>query len=36
MSVSRAVLWEMDGTRIDSEEFRWISWLDAMANWIAS
>ena len=32
MSVSRAVLWDMDGTLIDSEEFHWISWRDTMAS----
>ncbi len=32
MSVCRAVLWDMDGTLIDSEEFHWISWREAMAN----
>jgi beta-phosphoglucomutase len=32
MSVARAVLWDMDGTLIDSEEFHWISWREAMAN----
>src|SRR5262250_2197559 len=32
MSLRRAVLWDMDGTLIDSEEFHWISWRDAMAN----
>ena len=32
MSVARAVLWDMDGTLIDSEEFHWISWRDTMAN----
>ena len=32
MSIVRAVLWDMDGTLIDSEEFHWISWRDTMAN----
>src|SRR5208283_4458890 len=32
MRVSRAVLWDMDGTLIDSEEFHWISWRDTMAS----
>ena len=32
MSEARAVLWDMDGTLIDSEEFHWISWRDATAK----
>jgi beta-phosphoglucomutase family hydrolase len=32
MSATRAVLWDMDGTLIDSEEFHWISWRDTLAN----
>ncbi len=32
MSLARAVLWDMDGTLIDSEEFHWISWRDTMAK----
>src|SRR5262249_51086808 len=32
MKVSRAVLWDMDGTLIDSEEFHWISWRDTLAK----
>ena len=32
MSLARAVLWDMDGTLIDSEGFHWISWRDTMAN----
>jgi beta-phosphoglucomutase len=26
-----AVLWDMDGTLVDSEEFHWLSWRDTMA-----
>ena len=32
MSVPRAVLWDMDGTLIDSEELHWIAWRDTMAD----
>jgi beta-phosphoglucomutase family hydrolase len=32
MSAGRAVLWDMDGTLIDSEEFHWISWRNALEN----
>ena len=32
MSVARAVLWDMDGTLIDTEELHWISWRDTMAK----
>jgi beta-phosphoglucomutase len=32
MSEARAVLWDMDGTLIDSEEFHWISWRDTLAT----
>ena len=32
MNASRAVLWDMDGTLIDSEEFHWISWRDTLAK----
>src|ERR1700742_2116248 len=28
----RAVLWDMDGSLIHSEEFHWISWRDTMAK----
>ena len=31
MTASRAVLWDMDGTLIDSEEFHWVSWRNALA-----
>ena len=30
MSKERAVLWDLDGTLIDSEEFHWLSWRDTM------
>jgi beta-phosphoglucomutase family hydrolase len=29
--VSGAVLWDMDGTLVDSEEFHWLSWRDTMS-----
>ncbi len=32
MNNARAVLWDMDGTLINSEEFHWISWRDTMAK----
>ena|SRR5215475_6332896 len=32
MSAGRAVLWDMDGTLIDSEEYHWIAWRHAMAD----
>jgi len=32
MKTRRAVLWDMDGTLIDSEEYHWISWRDTMAR----
>lgn len=32
MSPSRAVLWDMDGTLIDSEEFHWTAWRDTLAK----
>jgi len=31
MSARRAVLWDMDGTLIDSAEFHWISWRNTLA-----
>jgi beta-phosphoglucomutase len=27
----RAVLWDMDGTLLDSREYHWLSWRDALA-----
>lgn len=32
MSMVRAVLWDMDGTLVDSEEFHWIAWQQAMSS----
>jgi len=32
MNLTRAVLWDMDGTLIDSEEFHWISWRETLAR----
>ena len=32
MNGSKAVLWDMDGTLINSEELHWISWRKTMAN----
>ena len=32
MNMARAVLWDMDGTLIDSEELHWICWRDTMAK----
>jgi beta-phosphoglucomutase family hydrolase len=29
--MSRAVLWDLDGTLVDSEEFHWQSWRDTLA-----
>jgi beta-phosphoglucomutase len=28
--MSRAVLWDLDGTLVDSEEFHWLSWRDTI------
>jgi beta-phosphoglucomutase len=30
MSSPRAVLWDMDGTLIDSAEYHWLTWRDAL------
>ena len=32
ISKSRAVLWDMDGTLIDSEEFHWLAWHETMSD----
>src|SRR5260370_29133943 len=32
MNASRAVLWDMDGTLIDSEDLHWIAWRNTLAN----
>ena len=32
MNSGRAVLWDMDGTLVDSEEYHWLSWRDTMAG----
>jgi len=32
MNARRAVLWDMDGTLVDSEDLHWISWRNTLAN----
>jgi len=32
MGAGQAVLWDMDGTLIDSEEYHWIAWRHTMAD----
>ena len=32
MTGSRAVLWDMDGTLVDSAEYHWRAWRDTMAR----
>lgn len=32
MNRSQAVLWDMDGTLVDSAEFHWWAWRDTMTN----
>jgi beta-phosphoglucomutase family hydrolase len=32
MSADRAVLWDMDGTLVDSAEYHWQAWRDTMAR----
>ena len=29
-TIMRAVLWDLDGTLVDSEEFHWLSWRDTL------
>jgi beta-phosphoglucomutase family hydrolase len=30
--MARAVLWDMDGTLVDSEDYHWLAWRDTMAS----
>ena len=30
--MARAILWDLDGTLVDSEEFHWLSWKDVLAR----
>ena len=32
MTVARAVLWDMDGTLVDSAEYHWRAWRDTMSG----
>jgi beta-phosphoglucomutase family hydrolase len=32
MAMNRAVLWDMDGTLVDSAEYHWQAWRDAMSR----
>jgi HAD superfamily hydrolase (TIGR01509 family) len=32
MSFTGAVLWDLDGTLIDSEQYHWLAWRDTMAD----
>ena len=32
MNAPKAVLWDMDGTLIDSGEYHWLTWRDALAD----
>src|SRR5262249_48444750 len=32
MGTTRAVLWDMDGTLVDSEELHWLSWQETLAS----
>ena len=29
--MARGVLWDLDGTLVDSADFHWLSWRDTMA-----
>jgi beta-phosphoglucomutase len=31
MPATRAILWDLDGTLIDSEQYHWLAWRDTMA-----
>jgi HAD superfamily hydrolase (TIGR01509 family) len=30
-SMTKSVLWDLDGTLVDSEQYHWLAWRDAMA-----
>jgi len=32
MAITRAVLWDMDGTLVDSAEYHWQAWRDSMSR----
>ena len=32
MAMNRAVLWDMDGTLVDSAEYHWQAWRDSMSR----
>jgi beta-phosphoglucomutase-like phosphatase (HAD superfamily) len=32
MAMNRAVLWDMDGTLVDSAEYHWQAWRDTMSR----
>lgn len=32
MTTKRAVLWDMDGTLVDSADFHWLAWRDTMSR----
>ena len=32
MSIDRAVLWDMEGTLVDSAEYHWQAWRDSMSR----